>query len=86
MKLHIGYYNNSEVVLVHALDAITVASFPALFTVKFLIACSLQKQAWEIFSLVPRPLPDCISQPWRKIGRRPGSKTSSRPEMVDSVS
>ena len=23
-------------------------------------------------SLVPRPLPDFISQPWRKIGRRPG--------------
>ena len=29
-------------------------------------------------SLVPRPLPDFISQPWRKIGRRPGSKTTSR--------
>ena len=26
-------------------------------------------------SLVPRPLPDFISQPWRKIGRRPGIKT-----------
>ena len=24
-------------------------------------------------SLVPRPLPDFISQPWRKIGRRPGT-------------
>ena len=27
--------------------------------------------------LRPRPLPDFISQPWRKIGRRPGSKTMS---------
>ena len=24
-------------------------------------------------SLVPRPLPDFISQPWRKIGRRTGT-------------
>ena len=29
-------------------------------------------------SLVPRPLPDFISQPWRKIGRRPGTNTTSR--------
>ena len=29
-------------------------------------------------SLVPRPLQDFISQPWRKIGRRPGIKTTSR--------
>ena len=29
-------------------------------------------------SLVPRPLPDFISQPWRKIGRRPGAITTSR--------
>ena len=29
-------------------------------------------------SLVPRPHPDFISQPWRKIGRRPGIKTTSR--------
>ena len=29
-------------------------------------------------SLVPRPLPDFISQLWRKIGRRPGIKTTSR--------
>ena len=35
------------------------------------------------YSLVLRPLPDFILQPWRKIGRRPGIKT---PEMVDSVS
>ena len=28
-------------------------------------------------SLVPRPHPDFISQPWRKIRRRPGSKTTS---------
>ena len=29
-------------------------------------------------SLVPRPLPDFISQPLRKIGRRPGTNTTSR--------
>ena len=29
-------------------------------------------------SLVPRPLPDFILQPWRKIGRRSGIKTTSR--------
>ena len=29
-------------------------------------------------SLVPRPLPDFISQPWRKIRRRPGTITTSR--------
>ena len=28
--------------------------------------------------LVPRPLPDFISQPWRKIGRRHGIKTRSQ--------
>ena len=31
-----------------------------------------------LYSLVPRPLPDFISQPWRKIGRRPGIKTMSQ--------
>ena len=36
------------------------------------------RQKWMWHSLVPRPLPDFISQPWRKIGRRPGSKTTSR--------
>ena len=30
-----------------------------------------------VFSLVPRPLSDFISQLWRKIGRRPGIKTTS---------
>ena len=29
-------------------------------------------------SLVPRPLPDFISQPWRKIRRRPGTNATSR--------
>ena len=29
-------------------------------------------------SLVPMPLPDFILQPWRKIGRRPGTITTSR--------
>ena len=37
---------------------------------------------WVLFSLVPRPLPDFIPQPWRKIGRkigrRPGIKTTSQ--------
>ena len=37
-------------------------------------------------SLVPRPLPDFTSQPWRKIGRRSASKIRHRLEMVDSVS
>ena len=31
-----------------------------------------------IVASFPRPLPDFISQPWRKIGRRPGIKTMSR--------
>ena len=34
--------------------------------------------SWTFISLVPRPLPDFISQPWKKIGRRPGIKTTSR--------
>ena len=29
-------------------------------------------------SLVPRPLPDLILQPWRKIGRRTGINTMSQ--------
>ena len=29
-------------------------------------------------SLIPRPLPDFISQPWRKVRRSPGIKTMSR--------
>ena len=37
-------------------------------------------------SLFPRPLPDFISQPLRKIGRRPRSKLRHGLEMVDSVS
>jgi len=36
--------------------------------------------SWTFISLIPRPLPDFISQPWRKIGRRPGIKTTSRTE------
>ena len=39
-----------------------------------------------VTSLVPRPLPDFILQPWRKIGRRPGIKLRHGPEMVDSAS
>ena len=34
--------------------------------------------AWEQSSLVPGPLSDFISQPWRKIGRRPGNIATSR--------
>ena len=43
-------------------------------------------------SLVPRPLPDFVSQLWRKIGRRPGTITTSQKwwtqlvRNVDSVS
>ena len=36
-------------------------------------------------SLVPRPLPDFISQLWRKIRRRPGTNIRHGPEMVDSI-
>ena len=32
----------------------------------------------EYSSLVPRPLSDFISQPWRKIWRRPGTNTTSQ--------
>ena len=39
--------------------------------------CSLSSTPPPRGSLVPRPHPDFISQPWRKIGRRPGSKTTS---------
>ena len=39
-----------------------------------------------VFSLVPRPLPDFISQLWRKSGEGMGSKLRHRLEMVDSVS
>ena len=40
---------------------------------------ALESVSWllQISSLVPKPLPDFISQPWRKIGRRPGIKTTS---------
>ena len=37
-------------------------------------------------SLVPRPLPDSISQPWRKLGEGLLSILHHGPEMVDSVS
>ena len=33
---------------------------------------------WTVGSLVPRPLPDFISQPWRKIGRMAGINSTSR--------
>ena len=42
-----------------------------------LAACSYVLPYWHgstalAISLIPRPLPDFISQPWRKIERRPG--------------
>ena len=40
-------------------------------------------QTYHLPSLIPRPLPDFILQPQRKIGRRPGFIA---PKMVDSVS
>ena len=46
----------------------------------------LQKGMLLGSSLVPRPLPDFISQTWTIIGRRPGIKLRRGPEMVDSVS
>ena len=33
---------------------------------------------WYWPSLILRPLPDFISQPWRKIGRKLGIKTTSQ--------
>ena len=42
--------------------------------------------SYFLASLAPRPLPDFISQPWRKIGEGLGSKLRHEPEMVDSVS
>ena len=43
-------------------------------------ACTFALRAKQLSrpSLVPRPLPDFISQPWRKIGRRPGTNNTSR--------
>ena len=35
-------------------------------------------EAHDVHSLIPRPLPDFFSQPWRKIRRKPGIKTTSR--------
>ena len=32
----------------------------------------------SFYSLIPRPLPNFISQPWRKIGRKPGIIATSR--------
>ena len=49
------------------------------------LLCNTVNTNWRIkmrknaqYSLVPRPLPDFISQPWRKIRRRPGIKTTPR--------
>ena len=35
-------------------------------------------EMWTLCSLVPRPLPDFISQLWRNISRRPGTNTVSQ--------
>ena len=40
----------------------------------------------EYTSLVPRPLPDFISQPEEKLGEGLGSLLRHGPEMVDTVS
>ena len=37
-----------------------------------------QRLLWWFTSLVPRPLPDFISQPWRKIGIKSGSGLGTR--------
>ena len=37
------------------------------------------------YSLIPRPLPDFISQPWRKIGRRPGQDGKWWTWLVHSI-
>jgi len=44
----------------------------------FIVPMYIQHRTPRYTSLVPRPLPDFISQPWRKIGRRPGIKTMSQ--------
>ena len=50
-------------------------------------ASSNSQHVWDYISTVPslvlRPLRDFISQPWRKIGRKPGIITTA---MVDPVS
>ena len=38
--------------------------------------CTCQGTNLVYSSLIPRPLPDFISQPWRKVGRRPGNITT----------
>ena len=52
----------------------TPPSMPLLSLASYLICV----QKMSPCSLVPRPLSDFISQPWRNIGRRPGIKTTSR--------
>ena len=52
----------------------TPPSMPLLSLASYLICV----QKMSPCSLVPRLLSDFISQPWRKIGRRPGIKTTSR--------
>ena len=52
--------------LVPILNLNLVASFPC------------HHYQWPCPSFIPRPLPDFILQPWRKIGRRPGIIITSR--------
>ena len=41
------------------------------------VLSSSHKQTLPYYSLIPRPLPDFISQLWRKVRRRPGTITTS---------
>ena len=60
--------------LVPRLNLKLVASFPGHY------------YQWPCPSLVPRPLSDFISQPWRKSGNSHGSLLRHGLEMVDTVS
>ena len=44
------------------------------------LSCTSVTLHWATLSLVPRLLTDFILQPWRKIGREPGSITCHRSE------
>ena len=50
---------------------------PTARTTTVSVATCAWTKLYTKVSLVPRPLPDFISQPWRKIGRRPGTNTTS---------
>ena len=54
------------------------AKFAKVFSLESFPLYSTFFQVVANTSLIPRPLPDFISQQWRKIGWRPGIKTASQ--------